>query len=110
MILLRNGTVIDGSGQAPQQNSILIDGEKIESIGTIDATADLEIVDCSALVIAPGFIDVHSHADLEFMAQCCDGVYRNYKGPFRGSGQAVWVSFGPLVWGRKSPLPPASAL
>ena len=67
MILLRNGTVIDGSGQASQQNSILIDGEKIAPVGTIDATADLEIVDCSALVIAPGFIDVHSHADLEVM-------------------------------------------
>ena len=38
MILLRNGTVIDGSGQASQQNSILIDGEKIAPVGTIDAT------------------------------------------------------------------------
>ena len=67
MILLQNGTVIDGSGQAAQRSSVLIDGEKIKSIGTIDATADMEIVDCSALVIAPGFIDVHSHADLEVM-------------------------------------------
>ena len=65
MILLQNGTVINGSGQAAQRSSVLIDGEKIESVGPIDATADLEIVDCSALVIAPGFIDVHSHADLE---------------------------------------------
>ena len=96
MILLQNGTVIDGSGQAAQRSSVLIDGEKIESVGPIDATADLEIVDCSALVIAPGFIDVHSHADLEFMAQCCDGVYRNYKGPFRRSSQDIWASYRPL--------------
>ena len=96
MILLHNGIVVDGSGQPSQHGSVLIRDHTVESVGTIEATPDMEVVDCSNRVIAPGFIDVHSHADLEFMAQCCDGVDRNYKGPFRGSGQAVWVSYRPL--------------
>ena len=67
MILLHNGIVVDGSGQPSQHGSVLIRDQTVESVGTIEATPDMEVVDCSNRVIAPGFIDVHSHADLEVM-------------------------------------------
>ena len=67
MILLHNGIVIDGSGQPSRRGSILINNRTIESVGAIDPAAGMEVVDCSDRVIAPGFIDVHSHADLEVM-------------------------------------------
>ena len=67
MILLHNGTLIDGTGNPQRKASVLIDGEKIKDVGTIAPTPDMEITDCSGQVVAPGFIDVHSHADLEIL-------------------------------------------
>ena len=67
MILFQNGTVIDGSGQPAQRASVLVRDKLIHSVGDIDASPDMEVVDCSGLTIAPGFIDVHSHADLEVL-------------------------------------------
>lgn len=67
MILLQNGTVIDGTGAAAQAAAVLIDGAKVKEVGQIVATPDMEVIDCTGLVICPGFIDVHSHADLEIL-------------------------------------------
>ena len=67
MILLHNGILVDGSGQPSRHGSILISDRVIESVGFIDPAPDMEVVDCSGRVIGPGFIDVHSHSDLEVM-------------------------------------------
>lgn len=67
MILLTGGMLYDGSGSAPRETSILIDAETVQSLGPIAPSSDMECVDCSGLAIAPGFIDVHSHSDLEVL-------------------------------------------
>ncbi|MBT7594061.1 MAG: amidohydrolase family protein, partial [Gemmatimonadetes bacterium] len=67
MILFLNGTVIDGSGQPAHRASVLVRDQQIHSVGDIEASPDMEVVDCSGLTIAPGFVDVHSHADLEVL-------------------------------------------
>ncbi len=61
--LLQNGLVVDGSGLPGYHADVLIDGERIVHIGTIAAEAAREVIDCTGLVIAPGFIDVHTHDD-----------------------------------------------
>lgn len=69
--LLRNGLVVDGSGAAGYPADVLIDGERIVQIqrsGQIDAHAAHEVIDCAGLVIAPGFIDVHTHDDAIVLA------------------------------------------
>ena len=66
--LLRNGLVIDGTGVAGSQADVLIEGDRIVCIGQISDTeaGQLdEIVDCQGLVVAPGFIDVHTHDDAQ---------------------------------------------
>ena len=62
-ILLKNGKVIDGSGNGSYFADILIENEIIKKIAkSITEEAD-KIIDCSDLIVTPGFIDAHSHND-----------------------------------------------
>lgn len=65
-LYLHGGMVCDGSGAEPHRADVLIDGERIAAVaepGTCRAE-NAEAVDCSGKVIAPGFIDAHSHGDI----------------------------------------------
>jgi N-acyl-D-amino-acid deacylase len=66
-ITLSNATIIDGSGKQKYNGSILIKKEKIQEIGKETASGN-EIIDCTGLYVAPGFIDVHTHIDFGFFA------------------------------------------
>lgn len=64
-LFLYGGMVCDGSGADPRPAEVLIEGERIADVaepGTCRAE-NAEAVDCSGKVIAPGFIDAHSHGD-----------------------------------------------
>ncbi|MBC8008368.1 MAG: D-aminoacylase [Prolixibacteraceae bacterium] len=62
-IVIRNATIIDGSGAARFDGDIGVLGDRIEKIGRLDqATANVE-VDAAGKVAAPGFIDAHTHDD-----------------------------------------------
>jgi len=62
-LLIRNGTVVDGRGAAPVRADVGIRGDRIAAVGRLDPAGSSAIVDASGLVVAPGFIDVHSHDD-----------------------------------------------
>lgn len=64
-LLVANGTIVDGTGTSLRKGDILVHEGLIEAVGQVPAAPDREVLDCSDLVVAPGFIDVHSHADLE---------------------------------------------
>jgi N-acyl-D-amino-acid deacylase len=60
-LVIRNGTVIDGTG-APRTNLDLgINGNRIVALGHF--TNAVRVIDANGLVVAPGFIDIHSHSD-----------------------------------------------
>jgi N-acyl-D-amino-acid deacylase len=64
-LIIRHGKIIDGAGNAWFYGDVAIDAGKISAVGDlIDATATQEI-DASELIVAPGFIDVHTHADTD---------------------------------------------
>ncbi|MFV0379288.1 MAG: N-acyl-D-amino-acid deacylase family protein [Anaerorhabdus sp.] len=66
-LLLKNGIIIDGTAEKRYQADILIEDERIKKIGDIsDLEAD-KIIDCKNRIIAPGFIDTHSHSDLDVL-------------------------------------------
>ena len=65
-IALRNGLILDGTGSPPLPGDVLIKDGLISAIGTIDGDAD-EDVDVNGAVIAPGFIDVHTHYDAQVL-------------------------------------------
>ena len=65
--LLHGGALIDGTGAAARTGSLLFNENRIVEVGEIAPLADCEIVDCTGLAIAPGFIDLHSHSDLQVL-------------------------------------------
>ncbi len=62
--IIKNASIYDGSGGAPQVNDIGITGERITQIGDISASAK-NIVNADGLAIMPGIIDVHTHYDAQ---------------------------------------------
>lgn len=62
-LLIRHGKIVDGVGNGWFYGDILIKGDRIAKIGTIGSIEGVEEFDATGLVVAPGFIDVHTHAD-----------------------------------------------
>lgn len=60
--IIRNALVIDGSGQPAYEADVAIAASKIAEIGKIEGAAE-RVIDGRGLVVAPGFIDMHSHTD-----------------------------------------------
>lgn len=65
--LIKNGFVIDGTGVPGLKADVLIHDGKIEKIAASIDAADAEIIDAEGLAVAPGFIDTHSHSDLQIL-------------------------------------------
>ena len=63
-ILIRNVQVVDGSGGEPQAASVAVAGGRIRAIGKLDDYSSPETIDGEGKVLAPGFVDVHTHDDL----------------------------------------------
>ena len=64
---LRNGVVVDGTGRPGTRANVLIRDGRIELIGAVPATTDAVEIDCTGLTVAPGFIDAHTHSDLQVL-------------------------------------------
>ncbi len=67
-VLLKGGTVIDGSGGEPYEADVAVRGERIVAIGHLEVGQARQTIDCTGLVICPGFIDLHNHSDHSILA------------------------------------------
>ena len=61
-LLITNGSVYDGTGAPPVVVDVGIRGDRIVAIGNFDTDSARQVIDASGLAVAPGFIDIHSHA------------------------------------------------
>lgn len=62
-IVIKNGRVIDGTGNPWFKADIGITKGKIKKIGLIEPSEKTKVIDAKGLIVCPGFIDIHSHAD-----------------------------------------------
>ena len=63
-ILIRNGTIIDGSGAPAQRGDVGIKDGRIAALGKANESAS-KVIDADGLVVSPGFIDGHTHMDAQ---------------------------------------------
>ena len=62
-VVIRGGTVFDGTGAAGRELDVAISGDRIAAIAPHIAERGREELDARGLAVAPGFIDIHSHGD-----------------------------------------------
>jgi N-acyl-D-aspartate/D-glutamate deacylase len=65
-LIIRNGTVVDGTGGAPFEADVAIAGDRIVAVGKLTAKAPEEI-DAKGMLVTPGFVDPHTHYDAQVM-------------------------------------------
>ena len=67
-LIIRNGTVIDGTGSAGFSADVAIRGDSIVTVGEVAENAEAaREVDAAGKVVTPGFIDLHTHSDNSFL-------------------------------------------
>jgi len=67
-IIIRGGTVIDGTGSPRKKADVAVDGARIrEFYGPSEGRGAL-VIDAEGLVVCPGFVDIHTHSDLYLMS------------------------------------------
>jgi N-acyl-D-aspartate/D-glutamate deacylase len=88
-LVLRGGTVVDGTGKARFVADVGLRGDRIVAIGALGGGGAHRVLDVRGLVVAPGFVDVHAHSDLRRHARAqskvFQGVTLDVTGPDGGS-------------------------
>ena len=62
-LLIENAVIMDGSGEPGFSGSVRIDGDRIIEVGDLSPLRNEDTLDAGGLILAPGFIDTHSHHD-----------------------------------------------
>jgi N-acyl-D-amino-acid deacylase len=61
-LVIRGGTVVDGTGRPPQRADVAVEDGRIVEVGEVTGAGHREI-DAEGLLVTPGFVDLHTHFD-----------------------------------------------
>jgi N-acyl-D-aspartate/D-glutamate deacylase len=62
-LLIRGGHVVDGTGAAGREADVAVDGDRVTAVEPRSARPARRVIDARGQVVAPGFIDIHTHSD-----------------------------------------------
>ncbi|MEX0682124.1 MAG: D-aminoacylase [Dehalococcoidia bacterium] len=62
-LLIRGGTVVDGTGALRVKADVGVRGDRIAAVGALDGATAARVIDATGRVVSPGFVDVHAHDD-----------------------------------------------
>ena len=68
-ILIQNAEIVDGTNAPRYRGDVAVEGDRIAHIGTLEGASARTIIDATDRVLLPGFIDMHSHADLSLLVE-----------------------------------------
>ena len=101
-ILIRNGTIIDGTGGPARPGSVAVKDGRIVAAGEVDGPA-IETIDATDALITPGFIDIHTHYDGQFIWD--DRLEPSFSnGVTTAVGGNCGVGFAPVSQGYRTQL------
>lgn len=63
-LVIRNGTLVDGTGAPPRGADVAIDGDRVVAVGRVDGPAR-RTIDADGRLVTPGFVDLHTHLDAQ---------------------------------------------
>lgn len=63
-LVIRNGTLVDGSGADPTPADVAVQGDRIAAVGRVDGSA-ARTIEAEGCLVTPGFIDIHTHLDAQ---------------------------------------------
>ncbi len=104
-LLIRNATIIDGTGAPRFKGDIAIDADRITAIGDLGAHQAQHEVDASGLIAAPGFIDSHTHDD-RVLFSAPDMTPKVSQGVTTVIGGNCGISLAPMPVPVKRPVTP----
>jgi N-acyl-D-aspartate/D-glutamate deacylase len=61
-LVVRHGTIVDGTGAPPREGDVAIDGDRVAAVGGTAGPGRREI-DARGLLVTPGWVDIHTHYD-----------------------------------------------
>ena len=64
-LLIRNGTIVDGSGAARYRGDVGVQGRRLVEVGRVGSVVAERTIDADGLIVAPGFVDGHTHMDAQ---------------------------------------------
>ncbi len=105
--LLKNGTVIDGTGKEPVRADVAVEGSRIKEVGDLSGAGAIRTIDLEGLCVCPGFIDAHAHSEFVLLAdgraegKVSQGITTEING---NCGMSAAPLFGPALEQRESDL------
>ncbi|MGZ5289356.1 MAG: N-acyl-D-amino-acid deacylase family protein [Actinomycetota bacterium] len=102
-VVIKGGQVVDGTGGPARPDDVGIVGDRIAEVGRIDPAEAVRVIAADGRVVAPGFIDIHTHSDIGILQDPAaenmvrQGVTTNVTGNCGGSSAPIAEATRPLA-------------